>query len=809
MARGSWFVQLESLEIWECDMMEQVLLWNEEENQTNIHIPLVFPKLKKLELFFLPRLTSFSKGKIFQSVEFPLLEDMTVWNCPLQSFVFNTCSTRSPDDDDSRHLFGELDKVKFGSLKVVRLEVLDEGRNSNCSPQIPIDIFNELCKLNLSGFKSLKSLFSLSMTESSRLLQLEELEIEKCDMMEQVLWWNGEENQRNNGITLQFPRLKLLKLSHMPTLTSFSKGIFQPIEFPLLEKMEVQNCPLLKGLISSASSDDHDDVSNIQFFSRVNNYLQVKFDRLTKLVVGESVEMGRNWHRFPIDLFAGLCKLRVSGFKEMKNLFSLPMTQSGCLLQLEKLQISNCEIMEQIILWNEDEENQRNIRITPFPKLKLLILDSLPRLASFCKGIKRIVEFSLPEKLKICNCPILLESCVSTSISPTGPFHDDDDSMHLFCSLNKVKFDILTKLVVGESVEMGRNWHQFSIDLFAGLCELSVSGFKEMKSLFSLPMTQSGCLLQLEKVEISDCEIMEQIILWNEDEENKMNIHITPFPKLKLLILDSLPMLTSFCKGIKRIVEFSLPEKLEIHNCPILLESCVSTAISPTGPSHDDDDSMHLFCSPNKVEFGSLKELSIRSYDNMRNWCGQISIDFFAVLCKLEVSSLKGMESLFPCSIARNLQNLVVLVIGDCEEMVKVIEDEEDDALQISLFPNLEHVGLWQLKKLKSFCEWRCTLQLPKLEDLQIFDCDEMDEFTLGALNTPNLKTIRIDGRNIGNEVNKALQQRRLKREIATQFQTNSLILAHVHDQKQLGTRLEESSAEEIQQIDSNFLFCN
>ncbi|KAH6814823.1 hypothetical protein C2S51_023841 [Perilla frutescens var. frutescens] len=304
-------------------MMEQVLLWNEEENQTNIHIPLVFPKVKRLEFRSLPRLTSFSKG-IFQSVEFPLLEEVEVVSCPLQSFVFTACSTRSPDDDDSRHLFGELDKVKFGSLKVVQLEILDEGRNSNCCPQIPIDIFDELRKLKLSGFKSLKSLFSLSMIESSYLLQLEELEIEKCDMMEQVLRWNGEENQRNNGITLQFPKLKLLKLSHMLTLTSFSKGIFQSIEFPLLEKMEVQNCPLLKGLVSSASSDDHDDISNIQFFSKV------KFDRLTKLVVSENVEMGRNW-QFPIDLFIGLYELRVSGFKEMKGLFSLPMTQSGCL----------------------------------------------------------------------------------------------------------------------------------------------------------------------------------------------------------------------------------------------------------------------------------------------------------------------------------------------------------------------------------------------------------------------------------------------------------------------------------------------
>ncbi|KAH6817112.1 hypothetical protein C2S51_000715 [Perilla frutescens var. frutescens] len=504
MASGSWFVQLESLEIWSCHMMEQVLLCNEEENQTNIHIPLVFPKLKKLKLSFLRRLTSFCKG--IKSIEFPLLDQMEVVKCTLKSFVFTT-STRSPDDDDdSIHLFHQLDKVKFDCLKVVRLGILEKGQNSNCS-QIPIELFREVQKL----------------------------EISECDMMEQVLWWNEEEDQINNGITLQFPKLKFLELASLPRLTSFSKGIFQSIEFCLLEEMEVRKCPLLKGLVSSWSSDDHHDVSNIHFFSKF------KIDRLTKLVADENIEMGKNLHQFPIDLFTGLCELKVSAFKDLKSLFSLPMTQSGC------------------------------------------------------------------------------------------------------------------------------------------------------------------CLSQLEKLEIRRCEIMEQIILCNE-EESQRKIHIIPFPKLKHLILDSLPKLMSFCKGIESIVEFSLPEKMEIRNCPILLESCVSTFISPTGP-HDIDDSMHLFCEPNKISF--------------------------------------------------------------CEEMVKVIEDEEEeeDAPQISLFPNLKHLNLWNLKKLKSFCEWRCALQLPKLEDLSIRNCHVMDKFTLGALNTPNLKTIYIDFHNSGNEVNKVLQQHRLKRE--------------------------------------------
>lgn len=118
MTRCSSLVQLERLEIYSCDMMEHVLLWDQHENQkSNPTTLIVFPKLRFLGLRFLPRLTSFSKG--IERIEFPALQEMQVVHCPLKTFVFTSSSTASPRDDHdddgddvSIHVFCRPHKVR-------------------------------------------------------------------------------------------------------------------------------------------------------------------------------------------------------------------------------------------------------------------------------------------------------------------------------------------------------------------------------------------------------------------------------------------------------------------------------------------------------------------------------------------------------------------------------------------------------------------------------------------------------------------------------------------------------------------------
>ncbi|KAL8491773.1 hypothetical protein ACS0TY_023388 [Phlomoides rotata] len=76
--------------------------------------------------------------------------------------------------------------------------------------------------------------------------------------------------------------------------------------------------------------------------------------------------------------------------------------------------------------------------------------------------------------------------------------------------------------------------------------------------------------------------------------------------------------------------------------------------------------------------------------------------------------------------------------------MVKVIEENEEERLhEITLiFPHLEKLFLGGLPKLKTFCNWRRGLELPKLVRVFIDGCSEMTSFNLGSLTTPNLKSL-------------------------------------------------------------------
>lgn len=151
-----------------------------------------------------------------------------------------------------------------------------------------------------------------------------------------------------------------------------------------------------------------------------------------------------------------------------------------------------------------------------------------------------------------------------------------------------------------------------------------------------------------------------------------------------------------------------------------------------------------------------------------------------------------GSMSLFSSSIAASLVNLKELVILNCTEMVKVIEDDEEKEKVVSgsqrtlLFPKLQTLYLNQLCKLESFCEWKCDVEFPSLRELQIFYCNNMKTCTLGPLATPNLESVRIDDGDFGavKDLNGVLRQHYLifaRAKVRTTNILNEYIVSHVN----------------------------
>ncbi|KAH6808459.1 hypothetical protein C2S51_029567 [Perilla frutescens var. frutescens] len=184
---------------------------------------------------------------------------------------------------------------------------------------------------------------------------------------------------------------------------------------------------------------------------------------------------------------------------------------------------------------------------------------------------------------------------------------------------------------------------------------------------------------------------------------------------------------------------------MRIEECPKMTSMVSSNENNLGGTTNadiDDHHYSHLFCQPQKMSFGKLKEL----ITSQNPFCGhKVDLSCFNGLQQLIISKYEGNMSLFSSSIARNLVTLKRLYIHECDEIIQVIKDEEDKAVSTGernhQFPNLQELHLFRLPKLVSFCEWNCDVELPSLRFVNIRGCPNIKNFSLA----PNLEDFRTD----------------------------------------------------------------
>lgn len=147
-----------------------------------------------------------------------------------------------------------------------------------------------------------------------------------------------------------------------------------------------------------------------------------------------------------------------------------------------------------------------------------------------------------------------------------------------------------------------------------------------------------------------------------------------------------------------------------------------------------------------QVEFDNLKELSLHGLDDTISqlWSLKVPMGYFFELEKLYICACNKLKNLFSPSTARALVSLRELHIKDSLMMAEVIVNVKQET-ERTLFPRLERVELWQLRSLRSFCQWKQHLELPSLRHVKICMCPEMQTFTLGSLSTPKLEHFEVE----------------------------------------------------------------
>ncbi|KAJ6928870.1 disease resistance protein [Populus alba x Populus x berolinensis] len=297
------------------------------------------------------------------------------------------------------------------------------------------------------------------------------------------------------------------------------------------------------------------------------------------------------------------------------------------------------------------------------------------------------------------------------------------------------------------------------------LASIAVESCSNLNYLLTSSMVES--LAQLERLEIRNCESMEEIVVPEGIGEGKML-----FPKLLRLKLNGLPKLTRFCTT--NLLECHFLKELEIWKCPELKEF-ISTPSSAM--SKPDNTKSALF--DDKVAFPELEVFEISGMDNLRViWHSELHSDSFCKLktlqvrsgknllnifpsttqlrvvrlwnlphlkhvwnrdpqgilsfhnlCTVDVRECPGLRSLFPASIALNLPQLEELLITTCGVEEIVAKDEGLEEGPEFLFPKVTGLHLRKLPELKRFYPGIHTSEWPRLKTLRVYDCEKIEIF--------------------------------------------------------------------------------
>ncbi|KAG5555641.1 hypothetical protein RHGRI_006332 [Rhododendron griersonianum] len=474
---------------------------------------------------------------------------------------------------------------------------------------------------------------------------------------------------------------------------------------------------------------------------------------------------------YPLRLFDKLTVLIIEHFK-LKYLFS-PTTARG-LVHLEVLEVTSCEIMEGIVGFEEQKDENEITGEVKFSKLKELRLKSLPNLISF---------FAKKEEMG----------------TTMGSF--SARAQPLFNEL--VIFPVLKKLSIQKVHKIIEIWDKQSIAVleeqgpFCQLTDLDVAECEKLMHVF--PSKMHSPLKNLKALSVSYCPTMEGIVdFGGEIDEDGLRNKVV-FPVLKSMNFWNLDKITRIwddqplSEPEKEAKSFSELEDINVDGCDQLehvlpsymlpqlknlqelsIESCTKVeVIISNNPKEkeatNDNDTIRFpqlktlklwslpnlksfICSDetqsifsNKVVFPVLKSMNFWNLDKItRIWDDQPLSEpekeakSFSELEDINVDGCDQLEHVLPSYMLPQLKNLQELSIESCTKVEVIIsnnpkEKEATNDNDTIRFPQLKTLKLWSLPNLKSFiCSdetqsiFSNKVAFPVLEELKFLNLDKI-----------------------------------------------------------------------------------
>ncbi|GKV26374.1 hypothetical protein SLEP1_g35694 [Rubroshorea leprosula] len=442
--------------------------------------------------------------------------------------------------------------------------------------------------------------------------------------------------------------------------------------------------------------------------------------------------------------FRNLTTLFVERCQGLRNLFSFATAQS--LVQLQSITVQNCHFLTEIVGGEGDGLDLEEVIV--FSKLKVLKLECLTRLASFCSA-NFTFKFPLLEKVMVAQCVNFVTFChgvVRTPRLQRIQLTQEDNAGRPVVELNdtinqlykeKVGFSGLQYLKLSDFPQLVEIWNKDPQEIldFKQLCVLEICNCSDLKYLLTPSMTLS--LVSLIGMKVKNCEMMEQIVTEEEatGEDEKEMI----FPLIKTINLESCPNLTSFCVGNYKLECPSLTW-MKLLDCPKMVtfastfstvqvkEAAEGGAAERIGKEVIDIPTAPFFSD--EVEFSSFLELTLSSM-NMRQIFQEQLLTMSLVVHSVEHLILKecgNLKYLFTSSMIKSLVQLKSLEIRDCVMMKEVIVNEGLTKEESLLLAKLETLTLEGLPKLTRFCSGN-YFEFGFLTFLHIIKCPLLETF--------------------------------------------------------------------------------
>ncbi|XP_061344500.1 disease resistance protein At4g27190-like [Gastrolobium bilobum] len=464
----------------------------------------------------------------------------------------------------------------------------------------------------------------------------------------------------------KFPASKVV-LKDLPRLMEFHTKRDFALELSALKSLMIEDCPELNEFKIGFATMYEDSITDGKSFSQLNELSLVSCHKIVCVISSNTLQELGN-----------LKKLIVSHCTSLKTVFKIQreIPHSMLLQHLSELTLIDLPNLVNII----NKESSTNL----YQNLIFLRVKQ-------CNSLNWLAISLMLKEMEISDCEALQKIIIMDK--------GDETRGKSFPELKYVSLENLTKLSTFFP----------PTSEFPSLETLKVSNCPALKTFVGEShklkdgLTTSSCFfptsLSLDKLKV--LHVINQV-----DVENLWHCSCpsNSFCNLENLTLSDNNKLLKVISS-SMIIRYNNLKLLTVNRCELLKEIF---NLKDDKLDHDITEMLP-----------QLRELALSNLSGLtRVWNKEPQVPFFLNLVSLHIVHCGNLKSLFSLSAAKNLVQLKLLKLYNCEKIDEVISADEDERVSV-IFPEVECLILKDLPNLASFCLRNGTIHWPKLHTVR------------------------------------------------------------------------------------------